>query len=150
MDRPFKFSLERVRALRERSEDLAREELAASLSHRLRGEALLRAACETVERARAEQRVTGAQLTGGDLVAMQLYLERTEREREAASLDLHRREAEVEARRRALANAARERQVLERLKERRRADHKLTMSRLEGAALDEMALSVHRRRGHQP
>jgi flagellar FliJ protein len=80
-------------------------------------------------------------------VARQLFLERTEREREAASLDLDRREAEVEARRRALANAARDRQVLERLKERRRADHKLATARAEGAVLDEMALSVHRR-GH--
>jgi flagellar FliJ protein len=151
VDRPFKFSLERVRALRERSEDLAREDLAASLNHRVKGEAMLRAAFETVERARSEQREAGGvALSGGDLLAMQMYLERTEREREAASLDLDRREAEVDARRRALTNAARDRQVLERLKERRRADHTLKMARIEGAALDEMALTMHRRRGRRP
>ncbi|MBX5469469.1 MAG: flagellar export protein FliJ [Thermoleophilaceae bacterium] len=149
MDRPFKFSLERVRALRERTEELAREQLAASLSHRSQGEARLRAASATVERARRRRReLAGAAVTAGELVARQMYLERTEREREAAALDLDRRDAEVQARRRALASAARERQVLERLEERRRADHELRVARRECAALDEMALSIHCRRGH--
>ncbi|MFL5826713.1 MAG: flagellar export protein FliJ [Thermoleophilaceae bacterium] len=148
MDRPtFKFSLERVRALRERSEDQAREQLAASLTHRVNGEAVLRAAQATAQTARDAQReAAGAPVSGQDLAAMQLYIERAEREQEAASLDLDRREAEVDARRRALTHAARERQVLERLKERRRADHNLRAGRLESAAIDEMALNIHRRR----
>ena len=43
-DPSFKFRLERVRSLRERAEEAAREELARELNHRVRGEALLREA----------------------------------------------------------------------------------------------------------
>src|SRR5215211_5590295 len=51
---PFTFRLERVRALRERAEEQAKEEYAASLAHRLDGVALLRAAA--AERGRAGAR----------------------------------------------------------------------------------------------
>jgi len=146
VDRPFTFKLERVRALRERKEELAKEELAASLALRLRGEAMLRAAAENVEQARSLQRsVAGHAMTAAELQAAQAYLERTERERETASLDLDRRDAEVDARRMALQNAAREREVLERLKERRRDEHVREAGRREGAVLDEMAITMHRR-----
>ena len=74
-------------------------------------------------------------------------MERASRARHAAELELGRREAEVDARRTALLAAARERQVLERLKERRQADHQAQSERIEGALLDEMAISAHRRAG---
>lgn len=148
MDRPFTFKLERVRALRERNEELAKEELAASLAIRLRGEAMLRAAAENVEQARGVQRAAaGHAMTVAELQAAQAYLERTERERQSASLDLSRQDAEVEARRMALQNAAREREVLERLKKRRRTEHVREAGRREGALLDEMAITMHRRQG---
>jgi flagellar protein FliJ len=148
VDRPFTFKLERVRALRERKEELAKEELAASLAIRLRGEAMLRAAAEHVEQARGVQRAAaGHAMTVADLQAAQAYLERTERERQSASLDLSRQDAEVEARRMALQNAAREREVLERLKTRRRTEHVREAGRREGALLDEMAITMHRRQG---
>ena len=148
MDRPFTFKLERVRALRERKEELAKKELATSLAIRLRGEAMLRAAAESVEQARGLQRsAAGHAMTAAELRAAQAYLERTERERETASLDLDRQDAEVEARRMALQNAAREREVLERLKERRRTEHVREAGRREGAVLDEMAITMHRREG---
>ena len=144
--RPFNFRLERVRALRESFEDQAREELAASLSVRLKGEAMLRAASDTYTRAQDTRRESATlELTGHDLIASQAYIERTSRMREAAELELDRREAEVDARRTALLAAARERQVLERLKERRRADHRRESDRVEGALLDEMAITSHRR-----
>jgi flagellar protein FliJ len=148
VDRPFTFKLERVRALRERKEELAKEELAASLALRLRGEAMLKAAAENVEQARVLQRAAaGMAMTANDLQAAQAYLERTERERESASLDLYRRDAEVEARRNALQNAAREREVLERLKKRRRTEHIREADRRQGALLDEMAINMHLREG---
>ena len=78
--------------------------------------------------------------SGDQLVAAQAYLERTEQERRAAELELGRREAEVDARRTALQPAARERQVLERLKDRRKADHVRELDRREGVLLDEMAM----------
>jgi flagellar FliJ protein len=146
VDRPFTFKLERVRALRERKEDLAKEELAASLALRLRGEAMLQAAVENLEQARGVQRAaTGAPMTAQDFQAAQAYLERTERERESASLHLDRQDAEVDSRRTALQNAAREREVLERLKQRRREEHRREAARREGVALDEMAINIHRR-----
>jgi flagellar FliJ protein len=148
MDRPFIFKLERVRALRERTEELAKEELAASLALRLRGEAMLHAAGAQVERARDNQRAAaGVPMSSHDLQAAQAYLERTEREQEFASLDLDRRDAEVDARRMALQTAARDREVLERLKKRRRDEHRREAGRREGAVLDEMALGIHRRGG---
>jgi flagellar biosynthesis chaperone FliJ len=41
--------------------------------------------------------------------------------------------------------ASRDRQVLERLKERRRADHRRESERVEAGLLDEMAITTHRR-----
>jgi flagellar FliJ protein len=138
--------LERVRALRESFEDQAREELAASLSVRLKGEAMLRAASESYAQAQDTRRRSATlELSGHDLIASQAYIERTSRMREAAELELDRRDAEVDARRTALLAAARERQVLERLKERRMADHRRESDRVEGVLLDEMAISSHRR-----
>ena len=144
--RPFNFRLERVRALRERFEDQAREDLAASLSVRLKGEAMLRAASENYSRAQDTRRQNAAlEVSGQDLLTSQAYIERTSRLREAAELELDRRDAEVEARRSALLEAARERQVLERLKERRLKDHRRESDRVEAGLLDEMAIATHRR-----
>jgi flagellar FliJ protein len=142
----FSFRLERVRALRERAEDHAKEEYATSLAHRLEGESLLRAAAETRDRARAEARAGGDGLSGMDLLASQAWLERLELARQAAELELDRRDAEVEARHVALVNAARERHALERLAEKRRAEHALESNRREAYELDELAAAGHRRR----
>ena len=148
MTRPFKFRLERVRELREHAEDQAREELASSMAVRVKGEAMLRAAAEDVDAAQdARRRTATADHSGAELLALQAYLERTERQRESASLELDRREAEVDARRQALTVRSQERQVLERLKDRRRKDLKHEMERRVGALLDEMALVAHRRMG---
>src|SRR5215210_9155767 len=100
VSRPFQFRLERVRALREREEEQAREELAASLAVRLKGEAMLRAAAESVSDAHdARRRSSTTAISGAELRALQAYMERTERTRESAALELDRREAEVDARR---------------------------------------------------
>jgi flagellar FliJ protein len=143
----FTFRLERVRSLRERAEERAREELARELQLRLRGEALLREATHNVSAARDTGR--GAVLTSGasgaDLLAAQAYMERAERDRREAAQDLDRQDAQVEARRQALTEAAREREVIDRLKERQRATHVREAARREQIALDEVALAVHRR-----
>ena len=145
---PFQFRLERVRALREQAEEKAQEELASSLSVRLKGEAMLRAAAESVNGAqRARRESATLDLSGSELIALQHYLERAERARESAALELDRRDAEVDARRAALTARSQERQVLERLKERRRADHQREVDRRESLLLDEMALNAHRRMG---
>jgi flagellar FliJ protein len=142
--RPFKFRLERVRALRERAEQRASEELAVSLAHQRHGEEELRAAAQRVDEARQGRRAT-AHASGADLLRMHAYIERSERAQQAAALDLDRREAEVGARRAALVHAAREHRALTRLEQRRREEHALQNARIEGAAMDELALTVHRR-----
>lgn len=145
-DRRFTFRLERVRALREREEDLAREHLAAAMLVRQDGQMRLEAAVRRLSGENAVQRATSP-ATGNDLVGAQAYLEHLQQTREAAALELDRREAEVEARHGALVQAARGRQVLERLKDRRHAEHAAEAARRESAELDEMALVVHRRGG---
>ena len=142
--RPFKFRLERVRALRERAEQRASEELAVSVAHQRRGEDELRASEERVADARQGRRAT-AEASGAHLLLMQAYIERTQRAQHAAALDLGRREAEVGARREALVTAAREHRALTRLEERQREEHALENARIEGAVMDELALTVHRR-----
>jgi len=143
----FTFRLERVRSLRERAEETAREGLARELSLRVRGEAILREAAHAVAAARDTGRDTvltpGA--SGADMLAAQAWLERAERQRINAAADLGRRDAEVARSRVALAEAAREREVIEQLKRRRRADHEAEVLRLAQISLDEIALNVHRR-----
>ena len=146
---PFRFGLERVRELRAHAEDRAREEFAASLTRRERDAAALHAASELVRQAR-DARLDGGTgpLTGQDLIAHQLWLERVESDRRQAELELARREAEIESRRQALGAAQQRREVVERLKERHRAQHQAADALRSVAALDEMALAIHRRREH--
>ena len=146
--RPFNFRLERVRSVRESAEEQAREDLAASLALRLRGEGMLKAAEAELEAARDSRRSTGthAAVSGLDLMAAQAYVEHAERLRQARMLDLDRCDAEVETRRAALVEAARKREALERLKEKQRQEHAVEAERIAGVALDEMSLNMHRRR----
>jgi flagellar FliJ protein len=121
----FRFRLERIRALRERREDVAKEELAgAMVAHRL-CEEQEQAAADRIARAQTEQRNgSSAPATADELMARQAYLERSEQ----AHL------------------ATMERQALERLKESRRVDHEREVARREGLLLDEMAINGFRRR----
>lgn len=147
-DVPFRFGLERVRELRAHDEDRAREEFAASLNRRARGAAMLQAAQDLIQQARDGRRseTAAGPVTGQDLVSQQLWLERLERHRDSAAQELTRSDAELSARRHELDQARQKREVLEKLKERRRDEHAAESARREGAALDEMALSAHVRR----
>jgi flagellar FliJ protein len=143
----FTFRLERVKSLRERAEESAREDLARELALRVRGEALLRQAAETARHAQHQGRdaVLRGGATGADLLAAQAWIERAERGRREAALDLDRQDAEVELRREALTAAAREREVITRLEARKRAEHEREAARVAQIQLDEIALTVHRR-----
>jgi flagellar FliJ protein len=141
----FRFRLERVRALREHGEAVAQQELAGALTRRVQCEEQLQETEQRLEVARSAQRAGGSSASATDLLARQAYLERIERARDATAADLDRHDEEVAIRRDKLAEAAREREALERLKERRRADHALEMSRQDGRELDEVALNDHRR-----
>ncbi len=143
----FRFRLERVRSLRERREDVAKQELAAALARRLRSEQELEAAEQRMADAREQQLDATTSLTGAnDLVARQAYLERTEQAHRATREDLEQRDSELSDSRDALSEAARDREALERLKEQRRAEHEREMARIEGLALDEIAIHRFHRR----
>lgn len=143
----FRFGLERVREIRAHDEDLAKEAFAASVQERLRGAALLAAASEQVDAAHAARRDGDSAATSGQhLVSMQAYLDRVEQSRRDAERELAQSEAALAERRRALTEASRRRQALERLKQRRAAEHAAEAARREGAFLDEIAIGAHVRR----
>lgn len=151
MSSPFRFGLERVREIRVHDEEQAKEQFAASLSERVRGEALLRAAEARLEQARVEQAPsglagTGETLTGTALVARQAWVERLERSRLDAEQQLRGLDAQLARSRASLTDASRRREVLDKLKDRQRDAHRRDAERREGAELDEMALRVHGRR----
>jgi len=142
----FRFRLERVRELRERREDVAKQELAIALADHFRAEEQLRVAEQRMVDARAAQ--LDAALSSSnvyDLLAHQAYLERTESAKRATRYDLECREVELADRRDSLRQAARDRQALERLKDRRRAEHQREEARMEGLELDEIAIINFRR-----
>jgi flagellar protein FliJ len=143
---PFAFSLERVREVRAHEEDKAREAFAASLSLRARGVALLADAQARAAAAREQAMAKSAPLSGAALLSEQAWLERVQRSQEQAALELDRRSAELEQRREALASAGQRRQVLERLKDRKRQAHQVETVRREAVALDEVAIAGHVRR----
>ena len=146
MSRKFEFRLARVRALRERAEDRAKEDLAGAMSERERWAERLDEAGSQLHQARSAKRgAASGGVTASDMLAHQAFLERAERATEAAEIDLSRQDAEVDARRSALQHAAVERQVLERLKANKAAQHRRADERREGAMLDELAISRHRR-----
>ena len=143
----FTFRLERVRTLRERAEERAREALSNELRHRDEGQTRLdqarqavRAACDANRNAHA-----GGLIAAVNLAAIQTYVERAEQVRSEAALELSRRNAEVEVKRRRLAMAARDRQAIDKLKERQQAEHEAEWARRSQNTLDELALAVHRR-----
>ncbi len=143
----FRFRLERVRALRERAEDQAKEAFAGAMFDRLRSEREMEEAARRVVEARdAQLDATAAPISATELMARQAYLERSERAHEASKEDLSRREHTVEERREELTEAARDRQALERLKEHRRTEFLRERDRVDALALDEIALNGFRRR----
>ncbi len=143
----FRFRLERVRALRERAEDEAKEAFAGAMFDRLRSEREMEEAARRVAEARdAQLDATAAPVSATELMARQAYLERSERAHEASKEDLSRREHTVEERREELTEAARDRQALERLKEHRRTEFLRERDRVDALALDEIALNGFRRR----
>jgi flagellar export protein FliJ len=144
----FRFRLERVRAVRERAEDLAKQKLAQAISRRSDTEADLRAAEAQLERAHVEQRAHTSEtstLGSDELQARQAFLEHVEAQRGNHTNELRQREAEVAERDAKLAIAAGEHEMLNRLRERQRGEHERTLASREQSALDEIAASRFRR-----
>lgn len=148
MSTTFRFRLERVRALRERREDLAREEFSKAVSRLQGSRERLQAVEEHLERVRAEQRRASGPASGVDiqeLRARQAIVEQVEAQRVGGARELAQREADLAERSDALGVAAREHRMLERLKERQHAEHERETRRQESIVLDEIAIDRFRR-----
>jgi flagellar export protein FliJ len=138
----FRFRLERVRAVRERTEQLAKQELAEAISKRTSTEADLHAADAHLERAQVEHRALTAEaetLGATELLARQVFLEHIEAQRGDHARELQQREAEVVDRDAKLTAAAGEHEMLNRLRERQRGEHEREAATREQGALDEIA-----------
>jgi flagellar export protein FliJ len=138
----FRFRLERVRAVREREEEQAKQELARAISRRSSTEADLRDAEAQLERAHVEHRVFTAEtdtLGSAELLARQAFLERVEAQRGSCAGELRQREAEVADHDAKLATAAGEHEILNRLRERQRGEHDREVANREQGTLDEIA-----------
>jgi flagellar protein FliJ len=143
----FQFKLERVREVRADAEDRAREEFASSLNERTKGIAMLREAEALVEQAHESQRASAeTSTTGLELLSRQAYMERARSGAQSAAQAVSRADAEVAARRDALGDASRKREVLERLKLRRAGEHRAEAMRREAAELDDLATTAYVRR----
>ena len=93
----FRFRLERVRALRERREDMARVALAEAITQRTTSRDHLRTVEAHLEHARSEQRlVTGASatLSAAELLARQAFMEHIEAQRMAGAREVTPEEAQ--------------------------------------------------------
>jgi flagellar protein FliJ len=136
----FRFRLERVRAVRERKEKLAQQELARSISRLSSTREELRNTEALLERAQDEHRSVVAGTVGAaELQSRQAFLERIEARRTVSAIDVTREEAEVADRNAALVIAAGEHEMLNRLRDRRRGEHERESMRSENKVLDEMA-----------
>jgi flagellar protein FliJ len=144
----FRFRLERVRALRERRENLAKQELAQAITRLTGSQDRLRTMDAHLARARAEQRLATSEtatVSAGELRAHQAFVEHVETQRTNGKHELSRHEADVANRDTELGRAAREHQILERLKDRQRAEHDRAAGLRERIALDEIAIDRFRR-----
>lgn len=138
----YNFRLERVRALRERREDQAKQDYALALQARERSRDGVTRAQERIAQARRAQLAA----SGDELRAHQSYLERMEQAHRVALDDLGRHERALEGRRSALTKASQDREALERLKEKGLAEYVREAARVEQNLLDEIAGNGHRRR----
>lgn len=142
----YRFRLERIRALRESHEEMAKLELAGALQRHARCEVELATADARIVDARRAQREPSSSLSATDLRDRQAYLERVERARQVVHEELQRKEAELEDSRSSLTKASQDREALERLKDKSLQTHIRELARAEQYALDEIAGNGHRRR----
>ncbi len=131
----YRFRLERVRALRERREDQAKQEFGTAFQMRRNAADEVECAQDRIAAARSAQLYA----SGDELRAHQSYLERMETDHRLAAALLAQREDELEQRRRALTKASQDREALERLKQKGLADFNREAARVEQVMLDEIA-----------
>ena len=139
-----------MRALRERKEQQAQQELAHAISLRSGAEVGLRAAEVELERAHSEHRALAGEpqaLVASELMARQAFMERVEARRGAQAQELEQRKATVAERDATLTVAATEHETLKRLRERQHGEHERARAGREQNELDEIAAARFGRSG---
>jgi flagellar FliJ protein len=143
----FRFKLEAVRRLREQAETSAKESYARELALGRTRDAALAEAETRLAAARSDQSSAAARpADGADLRARQAFVERRELERTIAALDSRAQADRIEAGREQLTDASRDREAVERLKERQQRAHAVASERTEHRQLEDIGLTVHLRR----
>jgi flagellar FliJ protein len=143
--RAFTFNLESVRRLRDHAERKAREEVARELHAREEHATELARRTDAVGDAH-----DGARAAHPSARAMWLALiERRRLEQSRARQALEVQDERVAGSRSRAADAAREREMIDRLEQRRRAEHARAVASAEEAELAEIANSAFLRRGRE-
>jgi flagellar biosynthesis chaperone FliJ len=147
---PFRFELEAVRALSERTEASSRVELAGELMAGLNRDRELTEASSVLDEARTGTAVDDGVLVGvWDILVADAYLQRREVAQAKAADEVALQERRIEVHRSLLVEASRRRHVLERLKLRRQEAYRAGIERAELAHLNEVALMLHDRRARE-
>ena len=141
----FRFKLEAVRKLREQAETSAKEAYARELALGRTRDAALADAEARLDVARTAAASLTGPVQGADLRSRQAFIERRELERAIAALDSKVQSERIEAGRRLLELAARNREAVERLKKRQQRAHNLASERAESRLLEDVGLAVHLR-----
>ncbi len=141
--KPFK--LEVVLKHRKRLEEMAQGNLAASLKKENELRAML-ADCEA-NLARTCDEMAAMQQRGVDLLDLQLHIDHVShlhRRIEALGRQVAKAEQETGKRRDELAQASRDRQLLEKLKDKKNMEYRYHMQRKDAALMDEIAIRSFR------
>lgn len=139
--RRFRFKLEAVRELREQAETSAKEALARELALGREREEELAEATARLSAARQSCVVSPEHtIDAAELRTRQDYIERRELERAVAALNAETQAERIEAGRRVLALAAREREAVERLRRWQERDHARASERAEQRLLEDIGL----------
>lgn len=143
MARQFRFSLEKVLEYRSQLEDQARLALAEA-QHVLRDHEAYMASLErTLEEQRAS--LSSGSATPAELWLVRTFVRRLEEDQAQAVLRRETLAQDVQTRREELTQRAKERKLLEKLKETQAAKHGAEENRKEQAGFDEMATLRYQR-----
>jgi flagellar export protein FliJ len=141
--RRFRFKLEAVRELREQAETSAKEALARELAlGQARERELADATARLADARRTCVVAPDAPVDAADLRTRRDYIERRELERAVAALNAKTQAERIEAGRRVLALAAREREAVERLRRWQERDHARAAERAEQRILEDIGLRI--------
>ena len=141
----WKFSLQTVQDLKTRIEEQAAQKHAAALVRVSRAKAELAETEKELNAVALMQFSRGPQASGQELLQLNRYMELLEKQRRQRLEKCLHAEKEATLARAALEKAAREREVLDKLREHRHANHKFHVAQQEQKWIDEIAQQLKRR-----